>query len=150
MESIVSFLSGRRPVLALLAILSVLLFSSCESAFPNDKLDNFWRLDRMDYRDGTPGVDAKGIYFGIARNIIQIENHQRNFDVYGVLTDMGDSIRLDFSESRINGNHNAPFIKENLAYCGLDSIVSVFKVESLNRSEMVLSTGKVRLSFEKW
>ena len=142
---------------AFLLLLPVSLFCSCESAFPNDELDNFWKLTRIEYLGGTDlfgqpaqSVDAKGVYFGLARTIIQIENHPRGFDVYGIFDDMGDSIRFDFTDSRIDGIHNAAYIQENLRYCGVDSLVTVFKVNSLNSTKMVLSTGKVRLNFEKW
>jgi len=129
----------------------------CESAFPNDKLDNFWKLDRIEYPGGTDFFgqtvqreDVNGIFIGMARNIVQVENHSRNFDVYGVLSDMTDSIRFDFSNSVINGIHDTDAIKANLLYCGMDSVVMVFYVDKLTSNSLVLSTGKSILYLEKW
>jgi len=147
--------------LTLLSSLMVLAMSvmlcGCESAFPNDKLDNFWRLDCIEYPGGTDfrghPVQCEylnGIYWGMARNIIQVENHSRNFDVYGVLSDMTDSIRLDFSNSVINGIHDTDAIKENLLFCGMDSIVVVFKVDKLTSKSLVLSSDKSILYLERW
>lgn len=44
-----------KQVLIFLAI-SVAL-CGCESAFPNDKLDNFWKLDHIEYPGGTDFLD---------------------------------------------------------------------------------------------
>lgn len=157
MESILKHISGRVWLMLAAVALGGMLLCSCESAFPNDKLDNFWRLERMEFAGGTDllgqpanSADAQGIYFGMARNIIQIENHARSFDVYGVFAETADSIRFDFTESRIKGVHDADYIQSNLLHCGVDSLVCTFRVESLTSSRLVLSTGKVRLNFEKW
>lgn len=144
-----------KQVLIFLAI-SVAL-CGCESAFPNDKLDNFWKLDHIEYPGGTDFFgqtvqceDVNGIYFGMARNIVQVENHSRNFDVYGILSDMTDSIRFDFSNSIVNGINDTDAIKANLLYCGMDSVVMVFNVDKLTSNSLVLTSSKSILYLEKW
>ena len=148
----------RLTVLLSLIVLAVsVTLCGCESAFPNDKLDNFWKLERIEYPGGTDfrgqsvqSEDVNGIYFGMARNIVQVENHSRNFDVYGILSDMKDSIRFDFSNSIINGIHDTDAIKANLLYCGMDSVVVVFNVEKLTSRSLILSSDKSILYLERW
>ena len=55
--------------------------SGCmEHAFPNDDLDFYWRLDRIEYKDGMDFLgnpcqskDVDNIMFGFARHIVLIE-----------------------------------------------------------------------------
>ena len=148
----------RLIVLLSLIVLAVsVTLCGCESAFPNDKLDNFWKLDCIEYPGGTDFFgrtvqreDVNGIYIGMARNIVQVENHSRNFDVYGILSDMTDSIRFDFSNSIINGINDVDAIKANLLYCGMDSIVMVFCVDKLTSNSLVLKSDKSILYLERW
>ena len=51
--------------------LAMLFVISCESVFPDDRLDNFWKLDRISYLDsdgfGTPvsvNDTVSGVFWG--------------------------------------------------------------------------------------
>ena len=144
----------RKTLITVLSVLSVVAMivgiSSCESAFPNDKLDFYWRLDRIEYRDGVDfsgnpcqSVDIDNIMFGFARHMVLIEAPGLA-QQHGVTTEFDDSIRLDYSV------YNNPGLVSQLQKCGLDSIVSTFKLEFPDRKHMVLSGRKTILSFRKW
>ena len=124
---------------------------SCEPAFPNDKLDFYWRLDRIEYKGG---INFKGenceyddiddTMFGFSRHIVLIEDLTRGFSRHGITTEFGDSIRLDFS---IYDDYT---LTDSLRLYGLDSVVTTFKVEYPDRQRLVLSSNKAVLKFRKW
>lgn len=138
-------------VLSVFSLLALLVFSGCmEKAFPNDDLDFYWRLDRIDFKDGRDfqgqECDYKtvdNIMFGFARHIVLIEAPGLN-QQHGITTEFQDSIRLDYSV------YNNPTLAGQLQKCGLDSIVSTFKLEFPDRGRMVLSGKKTILRFRKW
>lgn len=141
-------------IISLLAIISVvalaLAVSSCEPAFPNDRLDFYWRLERVEFRDGTDFQgqpceykDIDNIMFGFSRHIVLIEAPGLS-QQHGITTEFDDSIRLDYSI------YNNPGLITKLHDCGLDSIVSVFRLEFPDRKQMVLSGKKTVLRFRKW
>ena len=138
-------------VLSVLSLLATFVLSGCmEKAFPNDDLDFYWRLDRIEYRDGVnfQGApceykDVEGIMFGFARHIVLIEAPGLS-QQHGITTETGDSIKLDYSI------YNNPALKDPLQDCGLDSVVSVFRIEYPDRQRMVLSGKKTVLRFRKW
>ena len=138
-------------VLSALCLMVPVVFAGCmEHAFPNDDLDFYWRLDRIEYRDGVnfQGVpceykDIDNIMFGFARHIVLIEAPGLS-QQHGITTETGDSITLDYSI------YNNPALTDKLQECGLDSLVSTFKLEFPDRQRMVLSGKKTVLRFRKW
>ena len=139
-----------RVLAAFSLLMTVVLAVSCEHAFPNDDLDFYWRLDRIEYRDGVnfQGApceykDVDNIMFGFARHIVLIEAPGLS-QQHGITTEIGDSITLDYSI------YNNPALKDRLQECGLDSIVSTFRIEYPDRKRMVLSGKKTVLRFRKW
>lgn len=144
-----------------LAALCVSLFlNSCENVFPNDKLDNFWRLNRVEYRSGMDfngeirDVDTlKSVFYGFSRHLLQVENHSNGGSYWGNTTDTGDSLTLDFSAYQKPENatrYDATKTLAGLKTCGIDSLVTKYSIDRLTRSEMVLSNDHVTLHFEKW
>ena len=138
-------------VLSVLLLLATAVLSGCmEKAFPDDDLDFYWRLDRIEYRDGKDfqgqpcqSKDVDNIMFGFARHIVLIEAPGLS-QQHGITTETGDSIKLDYSI------YNNPALKGPLQDCGLDSVVSVFRIEYPDRQRMVLSGKKTVLRFRKW
>ena len=134
-----------------LSMLTLAVCSGCmEKAFPDDDLDFYWRLDRIEYRDGKDfqgqpcqSKDVDNIMFGFARHIVLIEAPGLS-QQHGITTETGDSIKLDYSI------YNNPALKGPLQDCGLDSVVSVFRIEYPDRQRMVLSGKKTVLRFRKW
>ena len=88
-------------------------------------------------------MDIDNIMFGFARHMVLIEAPGLA-QQHGVTTEFDDSIRLDYSV------YNNPGLVSQLQKCGLDSIVSTFKLEFPDRKHMVLSGRKTILSFRKW
>ena len=138
-------------VLSVFSLMVLVLCSGCmEHAFPNDKLDFYWRLDRIEFKDGTDFQgepceykDIDNIMFGFARHIVLIEAPGLA-QQHGVTTEFDDSIRLDYSV------YNNPGLAVQLQKCGLDGVVSTFKLEFPDRQHMVLSGKKTILRFRKW
>ena len=132
-------------------MLTLAVCSGCmEKAFPDDDLDFYWRLDIIEYRDGKDfqgqpcqSKDVDNIMFGFARHIVLIEAPGLS-QQHGITTETGDSIKLDYSI------YNNPALKDRLQDCGLDSVVSVFRIEYPDRQRMVLSGKKTVLRFRKW
>ena len=58
--------------------------------------------------------------------------------------DLNDRMWWDYSI------YNNPALKDRLQDCGLDSVVSVFRIEYPDRQRMVLSGKKTVLRFRKW
>ena len=138
-------------VLSVFLLLVLALCTGCmEHAFPNDNLDFYWRLDRIEYKDGInfkgescEYKDIDNIMFGFARHIVLIEAPGLS-QQHGITTEFDDSIRLDYSI------YDNPTLKDKLQECGLDSIVSTFKLEFPDRKSMILSGKKTILRFRKW
>ena len=137
--------------------LAMLFVISCESVFPDARLDNFWKLDRISYLDsdgsGTPvsvNDTVSGVFWGFAAHLVQIEKHSIGMDVYGVTVDEGDSLKIDFSGFNGPGGQDKQALQSNLRLCGVDSLVSRFCVTYPDRKSMVLSGKKTRLNFVKW
>lgn len=138
-------------VLSVLCLMVLVVFTGCmEHAFPNDDLDFYWRLDRIEYKDGLnfkgescDYKDIDNIMFGFARHIVLIEAPGLS-QQHGITTEFNDSIRLDYSI------YNNPALKDRLQECGLDSVVSVFKLDFPDRKSMVMSGKKTVLRFRKW
>lgn len=138
-------------VLSVLCLMVLVVFTGCmEHAFPNDDLDFYWRLDRIEYKDGLnfkgescDYKDIDNIMFGFARHIVLIEAPGLS-QQHGITTEFNDSIRLDYSI------YNNPALKDRLKECGLDSVVSVFKLDFPDRKSMVMSGKKTVLRFRKW
>ena len=83
--------------------LAAAVVSCCEPAFPDDDLDFYWRLDRIEYRDGKDFQgqpcefrDVDNIMFGFARHIVLIEAPGLSKQ-HGITTATADSIKLDYS-----------------------------------------------------
>lgn len=143
----------KRYLLVSCLFLIVLLFYSCsiESAFPDDNLDNYWRLDKVEYNDGVNFFgdtcqyeDIDNTMFGFARHIVIIEDLAREFERHGITTRYGDSLKMDFS---IYADDN---IINSLRYCGLDSVVTIFKVKYPSKKRMILTSKKATLHFRMW
>jgi hypothetical protein len=130
---------------------------SCEKVFPNDKLDHFWRLNYVEYPNGSDfsgnicDIDTLGdVYIGFAQDLLQIENHSNGFSAFGVLSDMGDSLRFDFSVYRESDGYDPDNIATNLKMVGIDSLFSTFFIKQLDNKRLILSNESATLRFEKW
>lgn len=136
-------------VLSVMAVAVVVC--SCEHAFPDDRLDFYWRLDRIEYKDGVnlkgeacQSEDVDNTMIGFARHMVLIEDLSRKFVLHGIMTEHSDSIRLDYSV------YDDPQVALSLLNYGMDSVVTSFRVEYPERGRLVLSTSKVTMRLRKW
>lgn len=139
-----------KKVWFLWALIALLSLSSCESVFPDDNLDNYWRLRTIEYKSGYnfQGVacqkeNVTDFMFGFARHLVEVDKVSSHFYKHGVTTVFGDSIRLDFSTYQTD-------VADSLKLCGVDSLVTVFRMDYPNKNRLELSNSKVVLSLEKW
>lgn len=134
-------------------MLVMVLLHSCENVFHNDKLDYLWRLDSVEYIDGVDlngnacsKESKEGMWFSFARDLVKVENKNKEFCVIGILTDLGDQLTFDFSMyedvqwATLNG----------LKQMGIDAKVASFGVTELNSKELVLTGSKTVLRFTRW
>ena len=129
----------------------IICIDSCVPAFPDDRLDFYWRLDMIEYKEGVNfhgepcnSEDVDNTMFGFARHIVLIEDLSRDFSRHGVAIEFGDSIRLDYSIYDDDG------LIDNLRFCGLDSLVTTFRLFYPDRQRMVLENSRAVLRFRKW
>lgn len=142
-----------RKLYVLLGLILVGLMDSCESVFPNDDLDNFWKLRIVEYRsgfdfDGAPcqSKTVDDYMFGFARHLLVIRPVNDIHDEYGmhaVTSEFSDSIKFDFSSCHTSA-------LDTLKQCGIDSMVTVFRLDYPDRNTLLLSGSKTVLLLEKW
>lgn len=141
----------RDIIAAFMTILSVWQFTSCAKVFPNDKLDFLWRLDKVCYlHSGTSNneMEKSGIWYAFARDLVEIRNGETNGPI-GILTDYGDSIKIDYSMYCEVAEYDIDSLLRYLSNCGITSLTTVFKIEQLD-CNMILSNNDTRLFFTKW
>ena len=144
-------MSKRLFLAALSFTVFVLEACSIENAFPDDKLDYYWRLDRIEYKGGVnffgdscQSEDIENTMFGFARHMVVIEDLSRDFTRHGVTSEMGDSIKMDFSM------YEDDSLNHYLCYSGLDNVVTTFKKDFPDKNHLVLSSAKAILRLRKW
>lgn len=141
----------RDIIAAFFTILSVWLLTSCAKVFPNDKLDYLWRLDKVCYSNSGTGnyeVEKSGIWYAFARDLVEIRDGETNGPI-GVLTDYGDSIKIDYSMYCEVAEYDTESLLRYLSNCGITSLTTVFKIE-WQGCNMILSNNDTRLFFTKW
>lgn len=143
---------------------TIVLFAlcSCNPVFPDYELDNFWKLEQIDYKQGETllGVPcdferADSIYFGFARNLVQIQNladmSQQDgygFSKFGKIVYTTDSLRIDYSVYR--ADDSSAKLLQSLNKCGVEDYVTAFSVDRLDNKYLILSNDKVILNFRRW
>ena len=137
----------RRIIIRVLTAFSLLMMAvlavSCEHAFPNDDLDFYWRLETIERKGGAVET-VPNTMFGFSRHIVLIEDISRGFSRHGITTDTGDSIKFDYSIYPDTAK-----LMINLRYCGIDSIVTTFRVQ-YPKGGLILSNDNVVLTLKKW
>lgn len=146
----------------LLGTIVLLALCSCNPVFPDYELDNFWKLEQIDYKQGETfsGVPCDfertdSIYFGFARNLVQIQNladrfqqDSYGFSKYGKIVYTTDSLRIDYSVYK--ADDGSAKLLQSLNKCGVEDYVTAFSVDRLDKKYLVLSNDKVILNFRRW
>ncbi|MCQ2064486.1 MAG: lipocalin-like domain-containing protein [Bacteroidaceae bacterium] len=140
----------KRRILTVLFLAAALV--SCENVFHNDSLDFMWRLDRIEFAGGTDfdgnacsARSVSGLWVSFARDLVEIQNSNDYFGTIGILTEYGDSLRLDFSMCADETGLDA-----ELKEFGIGSRISTFCKTRLDREGMTLSGDRTTLYFTRW
>lgn len=145
-----------RPYLTVLACALTVLVSSCSKMFPNDELDNMWRLDAVCYLDGKDfegnsrwDEEKDDTWYCFARDLVEVRSGRIHGPI-GVVTDYKDSIRLDFSMYEDIYGINPQGTLKALNDCGIPSLTTTFKVERITGEKMILKCDRTSLFFTRW
>jgi len=132
------------------AFLAVLFFvSSCENVFENGELGHFWKLQRIEYPSGL--IENKdSVFFGFARDLVEIDDYAAEFGTFGVVTDYRDSIRIDFTIYEDSEELDYALLLKRLSYCGIFMPDDVYKVSYPSKRKLELSTSAAILHFDRW
>lgn len=141
----------------LMLLLAAVLCSSCEKVFPNPKLDNFWKLDKVSFLSGSDFQGATcqekeymGVFWGFARDLIEVENHNINFGSHGIITDCGDSLKVDFSMySQVQG-YDMPKLLLSIQSCGISTYTTTYRIIRMDKKKLILEDNVSRLEFTRW
>lgn len=139
-----------------IAFMLIMLLSACNPVFPDYELDNFWKLDKIEYAGGDE-YHPKAVYFGFARHIVQVRNmydqefptSDYGFSKYGKIRFTNDSLHIDFSIYN-NNTPQSEMLLRQLNLCGIESFINSYAVDKLNSKEMIIHNDNVVLEFKMW
>ncbi len=137
--------------------LFVLVLTSCESYLVNGDLDGFWQVKSIEDKQTGNITHCKGdIYYSFQRELVLVSctlssnptgQMKENYIAY--FTHENDTITMtDFRIYLDKDGKQAPL--QNLEKFGLYELYNMFAVEELNRSSLVLSSEKTRISLKKY
>lgn len=135
--------------------LCCILFAACTSAFPNDELDEMWRLDKIEFPNGFDfegnECDMKAIdnvWYCFAREIVQI--HRNHTDYIGKAHISDNSLFFDFSGYNRGTGYNPEQVLKEINALGVEAICTEYHIDELNGSTMILTGRNTRLYFTRW
>ena len=137
--------------------LFALVLTSCESYLVNGDLDGFWQVKSIEDKQTGDITRCKGdIYYSFQRELVLVSytspetptgQSKENYIAY--FTHENDSIYMtDFRIYLDRNGKQAPL--SELEKFGLYELYNTFAVEELNRSSLVLSSEKTRISLKKY
>lgn len=143
--------------LLFMGLATLLGFGSCDPVFPHKELDHFWKLDKIEYLDGMnlfdnpmESEDMSGAFWGFQAHMVQVESHKYGFSYYGITDYSDNTLKMDFTRYISVGGRNLNDVQNDLRHCGIDSVVTQFKVTYPDRKSMVLTGTKTKLHFRMW
>lgn len=137
--------------------LFVLVLTSCESYLVNGDLDGFWQVKSIEDKQTGDITYCNGdTYYSFQRELVLVSytspetptgQSKENYIAY--FTHENDSIYMtDFRIYLDRNGKQAPL--SELEKFGLYELYNTFAVEELNRSSLVLSSEKTRISLKKY
>ena len=147
----------KRQIYKSLALLIIVLISSCESYQIHGDLDGFWQVSTIEKKETGDIIHCNGdTYYSFQRELVlvsyaspEIPTGQSKENYIAYFTHENDSIYM--SDFRIYFDRNgkqAPL--SELEKFGLYELYNAFAVEELNSSSLVLSSEKTRISLKKY
>lgn len=111
----------------------------CDSKWPeNGKLDGMWQLMEIDWA-GVENKTPTQTYYSIQLKLINLRQVGGS-DILGYFRYTGDSLHLTMRQTTI----------ADVKQFGLSDTIQSFGVETLNHSQMILTTPDRRLTFRKY
>lgn len=146
----------KRQIYKLLALLIIILISSCESYQIHGDLDGFWQVTSIENKQTGEITHCKGdTYYSFQRELVlisyvspNIPTGQTKENYIAYFSHEQDSIIM--TDFRIYIDKNAPQAPiSKLEKFGLYEIYNKFQIEKLCKNDLVLNTDKVRIVMKK-
>lgn len=147
----------KRQIYKSLALLIIVLISSCESYQIHGDLDGFWQVSTIEKKETGDIIHCNGdTYYSFQRELVlvsyaspEIPTGQSKENYIAYFTHENDSIYMtDFRIYFDRNGKQAPL--SELEKFGLYELYNAFAVEELNSSSLVLSSEKTRISLKKY
>ncbi len=147
----------KRQIYKSLALLIIILISSCESYQIHGDLDGFWQVKSIENKQTGEVTHCKGdIYYSFQRELVLISyvspniptgQTKKNYIAY--FTHENDVITMtDFRIYIDREGKQAPL--SELGKFGLYETFNTFNVEKLNNSSLILNSDKTRIVLTKY
>lgn len=146
----------RKQIYTIMTLFALVL-TSCESYLVNGDLDGFWQVSTIENKETGDITYCNGdTYYSFQRELVLVSytspetptgQSKENYIAY--FTHENDSIYMtDFRIYLDRNGKQAPL--SELEKFGLYELYNTFAVEELNRSSLVLSSEKTRISLKKY
>lgn len=137
--------------------LCCLLYTACTSAFPNDRLDYMWRLDKIEFTDGYDfegnecDIRSEGnIWYCFARDIVEIRKGKPGTSFFGKATVSENCLTIDFSGYNHDTGYDPEQILKRINGLGLEAACTEYNIDELDGSTLIITGQKSRLYFTRW
>lgn len=146
----------KRQIYKSLALLIIILISSCESYQIHGDLDGFWQVKSIENKQTGEVTHCKGdIYYSFQRELVlisyvspNIPTGQMKENYVAYFTHENDVITM--TDFRIYIDKKAPQVPlSKLEKFGLYDTYNRFQIEKLCKNDLVLNTDKVRIVMKK-
>ena len=147
----------KRQIYKSLALVIIILISSCESYQIHGDLDGFWQVSTIENKETGDITYCNGdTYYSFQRELVLVSftspetptgQSKENYIAY--FTHENDSIYMTDFRIYLDRNGKQAQLSE-LEKFGLYELYNSFAVEELNSSSLVLSSEKTRISLKKY
>lgn len=147
----------KRQIYKSLALLIIVLISSCENYQIHGDLDGFWQVSTIEKKETGDIIHCNGdTYYSFQRELVlvsyaspEIPTGQSKENYIAYFTHENDSIYMTDFRIYLDRNGKQAQLSE-LEKFGLYELYNSFAVEELNRSSLVLSSEKTRIFLKKY
>jgi hypothetical protein len=147
----------KRQIYKSLALVIIILISSCESYQIHGDLDGFWQVSTIEKKETGDIIHCNGdTYYSFQRELVLVSYVLPNIPVgqmkenyVAYFSHENDSIYMTDFRIYLDRNGKQAQLSE-LEQFGLYELYNSFAVEELNRSSLVLSSEKTRISLKKY
>ena len=147
----------KRQIYKSLALLIIVLISSCESYQIHGDLDGFWQVSTIEKKETGDIIHCNGdTYYSFQRELVLVSyvlpnipagQMKENYIAY--FSHENDSIYMtDFRRSYVDKDE--PVTLSKLEKFGLYDIFNKFQVEKLNKRILILNSNKTRITLQKY